>query len=59
VYVAGRQLIYTAVGLACGWAALELHFHNEDDVARWPLGAAIFCGVILLGLSIFGRPRRG
>jgi ubiquinone biosynthesis protein len=58
VYATGRQLVYTAVGIACGWAALELHFHNDDALARWPLGAAIACGVILLVHSIFARPKR-
>jgi ubiquinone biosynthesis protein len=58
VYATGRQLVWTLVGLACGWAALELHFHNEDALARWPLGVAIACGLMLLALSIFARPRR-
>jgi predicted unusual protein kinase regulating ubiquinone biosynthesis (AarF/ABC1/UbiB family) len=58
IYTTGRQLVYTAIGLGCGWAALELHFHGEDALARWPLGGAIASGVILLGLSIFARPKR-
>ncbi len=58
IYAAGRQLMYTAIGVGCGWAALELHFHNEDDVARWPLGGAIFCGFVLFVSSIFSRPKR-
>jgi predicted unusual protein kinase regulating ubiquinone biosynthesis (AarF/ABC1/UbiB family) len=58
IYATGRQLIYTAIGLACGWAALELHFHGDDALARWPLAAAIGCAVILLGLSLFARPKR-
>jgi ubiquinone biosynthesis protein len=58
VYATGRQLIYTAIGLASGWAALELHFHNEDAVARWPLGGAVVCAVILLLSSVFARPKR-
>ena len=41
-----------------GWAALELHFHGEDDVARWPLGGAIFCGFVLIVSSFFSRPRK-
>ncbi|HSQ65522.1 MAG TPA: AarF/UbiB family protein [Polyangiaceae bacterium] len=58
VYSAGRQLIYTAIGLACGWAALQLHWRGEDDLARWPLGVAVACGVMLVLLSIFARPRK-
>jgi predicted unusual protein kinase regulating ubiquinone biosynthesis (AarF/ABC1/UbiB family) len=58
IYATGRQLIYTAIGIACGWAALELHFHGDDTLARWPLVAAIGCAVILLGLSLFARPKR-
>jgi predicted unusual protein kinase regulating ubiquinone biosynthesis (AarF/ABC1/UbiB family) len=58
IYAAGRQLIYTGIGIGCGWAALELHFHGEDALARWPLGGAIFCGVMLFALSIFARPKR-
>jgi predicted unusual protein kinase regulating ubiquinone biosynthesis (AarF/ABC1/UbiB family) len=57
IYAAGRQLVYTAIGVGCGWAALELHFHNEDALARWPLGGAIMCGLMLVVVSIFGRPR--
>jgi len=58
VYSAGRQLIYTAIGLGCGWAALQLHWRGEDDLARWPLGVAVACGVMLVLLSIFARPRK-
>ncbi len=58
IYATGRQLMFTAIGVACGWAALELHFHNEDALARWPLAGAISCGVILIVLSIFARPKR-
>lgn len=58
VYATGRQLVWTAVGIASGWAALELHLHHEDALARWPLGGAIGCGVILIALSIFARPKR-
>ncbi len=58
LYATGRQLIYTVIGLGCGWAALQLHFHGDDALARWPLGAAIACVVILLTLSIFARPKR-
>ena len=57
VYAAGRQLIYTSIGIACGLAALQLHMHGDDALARWPIGGAIACGVFLLVSSIFSRPR--
>jgi ubiquinone biosynthesis protein len=58
VYATGRQLVWTALGVGCGWAAVELHLHHEDALARWPLGGAIACGVVLATLSIFARPKR-
>ena len=58
IYATGRQLIWTAIGVASGWAALELHLHGEDSLARWPLGVAGFCALTLIVLSIFARPRR-
>jgi predicted unusual protein kinase regulating ubiquinone biosynthesis (AarF/ABC1/UbiB family) len=57
IYAVGRQIIYTAIGIACGVAALQLHFRGEDRLARWCVGVAIACGVLLLLSSIFARPR--
>jgi hypothetical protein len=57
IYAVGRQLIYTSLGIASGISALELHFHGEDRLARWPIGIAIACGVLLIVSSIFSRPR--
>jgi predicted unusual protein kinase regulating ubiquinone biosynthesis (AarF/ABC1/UbiB family) len=59
VYAAGRQLAYAAFGIAGGMAALELHFHGEDALARWPLGIGAVSGVLFLVSSIFARPKRG
>jgi ubiquinone biosynthesis protein len=59
VYAVGRQVIYTAIGIAAGISALELHFHGEDVSARWLVGVAALMGVFLLLSSIFARPKRG
>jgi hypothetical protein len=59
IYVVGRQIIYTAIGLAAGIAALQLHFRGEDGAARWLAGAAATMGVLLALSSIFSRPRWG
>jgi predicted unusual protein kinase regulating ubiquinone biosynthesis (AarF/ABC1/UbiB family) len=56
IYAVGRQIIYTAVAIACGAGALSLHYHGEDALARWPLGVAGAALVLLLISSIFGRP---
>ncbi len=58
VYAIGRQIIYTAIGLAFGGAALELRFHGEHGLARGCLGVAIGSAVLLVGSSIFARPRQ-
>lgn len=58
VYAIGRQLIYTAVGLATGFAALHLHERGEDGTPTHALtGTAAFCALMLLLSSIFSRPR--
>ena len=53
----GRQIIYTAIGIASGLSALQLHVRGEDRLARWPAAAAIVMAVILVLSSIFARPR--
>ena len=57
VYTAGRQLIYTAIMIACGVSALQLHFHGEDGLAKWTLGGAVLCLLFLILSSIFARPK--
>jgi hypothetical protein len=57
IYAVGRQIIYTAIGIACGTAALQLHFRGEDAIAKWLVWVAIACVVLLVGSSIFARPR--
>ena len=56
VYVAGRQIIYAAFTIACGFAALQLHFHGEDVLARWPLGFGGLSLLFFLGSSVLSRP---
>ncbi len=57
VYTAGRQLIYTAIGLFTGAEALESWRRHELGMAR-NLGAVAGAAALLLLLSsLFSRPR--
>ena len=56
VYAVGRQVIYTAIAIAAGFAALELHLHGEDRSARWLAGIAIGASVLLVLSSLLARP---
>jgi hypothetical protein len=58
MYSAGRQLAYVAIVIACGAFALSLHYHDEDRLARWPLGIGGFFVLLYLLSSMFGRPSR-
>jgi ubiquinone biosynthesis protein len=58
IYAIGRQLIYTAIGIATGFAGLELYLRGEPRPARFLFGAAAVSAVLLLGSSLFGRPRQ-
>ena len=58
VYAIGRQLIYTAIGLATGYAAFTLHVqHDDGGVTQVLAGVAGFCLLLLILSSIFARPR--
>ncbi len=59
IYAVGRQVIYTAIGIAAGTAALQLHFRGEDQYARWCVWGAAAMGVLLVLSSIFARPKTG
>jgi predicted unusual protein kinase regulating ubiquinone biosynthesis (AarF/ABC1/UbiB family) len=59
LYAIGRQLIYTAIGIATSFAGLQLHMRGEERPARLLFGAGAFCALLLFGASIFGRPRQG
>jgi predicted unusual protein kinase regulating ubiquinone biosynthesis (AarF/ABC1/UbiB family) len=58
VYTAGRQLIYTAIGLASGFEALESWRRREWEMARVLGAVAIGAAALLLLSSVFSRPRR-
>ncbi|MGO9838341.1 MAG: ABC1 kinase family protein [Polyangiaceae bacterium] len=58
VYAAGRQIIYTAIGLVAGFEALESWRRHEWQMARGLAGAAIGAAALLLLSSLFARPRR-
>jgi predicted unusual protein kinase regulating ubiquinone biosynthesis (AarF/ABC1/UbiB family) len=59
IYAIGRQIIYTTIGIAAGFAALSLHGHGEDGrVTQGLIGVAGFCGLMLVLSSIFSRPQR-
>jgi len=59
IYAVGRQVIYTAIGIASGVAALQLHFRGEDHYARWCAWGAAAMGALLVLSSIFARPKTG
>jgi ubiquinone biosynthesis protein len=58
VYAAVRQLIYTAIGLAAGYEALESWRRHEWPMARGLAAVAIGAATLLLLSSMFARPRR-
>jgi predicted unusual protein kinase regulating ubiquinone biosynthesis (AarF/ABC1/UbiB family) len=57
VYAAGRQLIYTAIGLFAGAEALESWRRQELGMARYLGAVAAVAAVLLLMSSVFSRPR--
>lgn len=58
IYTIGRQIIYTAIGIATGFAALSLHSKGDDGTpTKVLLGVACFCAFMLVMSSIFARPR--
>ncbi len=58
VYTAGRQIIYTSIGLVAGYEAIESYRRGEALITKWSGGVAIAMGVLLLLSSVLGRPRR-
>jgi ubiquinone biosynthesis protein len=56
VYVAARQLIYTAVGLIAGVEAIESWRRHETDLTRGLTAVAIGAGILLAVSSLFARP---
>ena len=59
IYAVGRQIIYTAIAIAAGFAALSLHSRGEDGtITKVLVGISCFCGFMLVVSSIFARPSR-
>ncbi len=56
IYTAGRQIIYTAVGLFAGVEALESWRRQELALAHGLAIAAAVCGMLLAFSSLFSRP---
>jgi len=53
VYSGIRQAIFAAIGIAAGFAALQLHLAGQTYLARYCLYGAGAAGVLLLGSMIF------
>ncbi len=57
VYAGIRQAIYAAVGIAAGFAALQLHLAGQTSLARYCLYGAATAAVLLLGSIIVTRSK--
>ena len=58
IYAVGRQIIYTAIAIATGYAALSLHERGDDGTPTMILlGVCGFCAFMLIVSSIFSRPK--
>lgn len=58
LYVVGRQIIYTAIGIAAGFAAMHMHDRHEDGTAKVLLAISCAAGAMFVISSIVSRPRR-
>jgi ubiquinone biosynthesis protein len=59
VYAIGRQLIYTAIGLATGYGAFLLHDRGDQGPLTKLLTVVCgFCALMLVLSSVFARPSR-
>jgi predicted unusual protein kinase regulating ubiquinone biosynthesis (AarF/ABC1/UbiB family) len=57
VYTAGRQIVYTIIAVAGGFAGLELDGRGQHGPAHVVYGVAAASAVLLLLSSMFSRPR--
>jgi hypothetical protein len=55
VYRGVRQLIYAAIGIAAGFAALELHLAGQAQIARYCLYGAAGMAVVLFTSMLLSR----
>jgi predicted unusual protein kinase regulating ubiquinone biosynthesis (AarF/ABC1/UbiB family) len=58
IYTAGRQIIYTAVGIFASLEAIESWRRHEPALFRGFGAAALGCAILLGLSSVFSRPRR-
>ena len=57
IYAGARQIVYTALGLGAGYAALQLYLAHEIRLARYCLYGAGAMGAILLVSLVLSRHR--
>jgi len=57
IYAVGRQLIYTAIGIAAGFAAMGFSARGEALHAKIAYGICGLAGLSFVISSIFSRPR--
>ena len=55
LYIAGQQLVWTALTIACGAFALALHDRGFHEAEKWLLGGAGLSGLLLLASLLSGR----
>lgn len=48
LYSAARQMVYSALALGSGWAAVQLWMHGDQQLAKYAAGSAVFFVVLLL-----------
>jgi predicted unusual protein kinase regulating ubiquinone biosynthesis (AarF/ABC1/UbiB family) len=56
IYAIGRQIIYTAVGIAAGIAALQMRANGDLQMTKILGGVSLGAAVLLVLSSIFSRP---
>jgi predicted unusual protein kinase regulating ubiquinone biosynthesis (AarF/ABC1/UbiB family) len=59
VYAVGRQIIYASAAMFAAYEGLQMYLTGHPQLMRACFGIAIFAAVLLLGSSIFARPKRG
>jgi ubiquinone biosynthesis protein len=57
VYAVGRQAIYTAIGIASGFAGMHYQDRGDPSTARLLFFVTGMATLLFLGSSVFGRPR--